>query len=77
MSLRENLDPDGAFSRTANGRRDLKQQDGWMEVGGRRPAADSVLATEEKRWSRRRRDALSWFISNGNKAGNPPPAPPV
>lgn len=33
---------------------------GWgreKREGG--PAADAVLATEEKRWSRRRRDALS------------------
>lgn len=39
--------------------RDLKQQDGGEEKREGGPAADAVLATEEKRWSRRRRDALS------------------
>lgn len=37
-------------------------------------AEESVLRAEEKRWSRRWRDALSWFISNGNKLGISPPA---
>lgn len=39
--------------------RDLKQQDGGGKKREGGPAADAVLATEEKRWSRRRRDALS------------------
>lgn len=33
---------------------------------------ETVLRAEEKRWSRGWRDALSWFISNGNKLGTPP-----
>lgn len=37
-------------------------------------AEESILKAEEKRWSRRWRDALSWFISNGNKLGISPPA---
>lgn len=28
-----------------------------------------LMQRNEKRWSRRWRDALSWFISNGNKVG--------
>lgn len=36
-------------------------------------AEESILKAEEKRWSRRWRDALSWFISNGNKLGISPP----
>ena len=37
-------------------------------------AKETVLRAEEKRWSRRWRDALSWFISTGNKLGISPPA---
>lgn len=35
-------------------------------------AEETILKAEEKRWSRRWRDALSWFISNGNKLGISP-----
>lgn len=54
------LDSKASYIRGNPGMVDLGlNAEGWKEEHG----------VEERRWSRRWRDALSWFISNSNKVG--------
>lgn len=47
----------------------IRGNPGMVDLGLNAEGWKEEHAVEERRWSRRWRDALSWFISNSNKVG--------